>query len=133
MYSSRYDQLTSLPTQSNNHISSSEKLVNSILNNDGFNEIACIDKFINNEVISILCDRLSDDHSRKKLILRGNCIKLNGAQSLSALLSKNKGIDSISLEWNQLSDDGTNAIAQGLSLNHTLTHIDLRNNGKYNY
>jgi hypothetical protein len=130
MYSSRYDELTAFPTAINRDASLSEKLVNSILNNDGLNEVSCVDKFINNEVISILCDRLSDDHSRKKLILRGNCIKLNGAQSLSMLLSKNKGINSISLEWNQLSDDGANSIAKGLSLNHTLTHLDLRNNGK---
>jgi hypothetical protein len=52
-----------------------------------------------------------------------------GAQSLSRLLSINKSLHIISLEWNQLGSEGAIYLSNSFPKNQSLQHLDLRNNG----
>eukprot|EP01041_Mallomonas_annulata_P011149 gene11149-23308_t len=92
-------------------------------------EILCIDKFIGDEVCSQLAIRLKDDTTKKRMVLRGNCIGPDGAQSLSKMLAVNKFIDFVSLEWNEVGSPGVAFLASSLETNTVLTSLDLRNNG----
>eukprot|EP01041_Mallomonas_annulata_P000251 gene251-464_t len=92
-------------------------------------EVLCIDKFIGDEVCSQLAVRLKDDTTKKRMILRGNCIGPAGAQSLSKMLAVNKFIDFVSLEWNEVGSPGVAFLASSLETNTVLTSLDLRNNG----
>lgn len=97
-------------------------------------EILCVDKFIGDEKCRQLCDRLLDPMSTyynqvKRIVLRGNCINIQGAQAIATTLKAGVELNSISIEWNQLGSPGAIFIAESLAGNKTLAHLDLRNNG----
>ena len=67
-----------------------EKIANNILSNyDG--NIICIDRFLGDEVIQIICQRINASNiGCRKLVLRGNCIGSIGAENLGSILSNKK-------------------------------------------
>eukprot|EP01036_Dinobryon_divergens_P005809 gene5809-7695_t len=92
-------------------------------------DVSYIDKFIGDEVCTQLAERLRDNSSKRRLILRGNCIGPSGAHALSQMLLSNKSIEYISLEWNEISSSGVLFLAASLGRNNSLIALDLRNNG----
>ena len=112
-------------------MSTIEKIVNNIFGADGSDEVVCIDRFLGDEAIGIICERLrNSQYSRKKrLVCRGNCIGPAGASSIADLVRNTKTLQFVSLEWNQIGSPGAKAFADSLQQNKCLTHLDLRNNG----
>ena len=109
-----------------------ERIVSSILNS-GDGNIICIDRFLGDDVIRLLCHELvskNEIHCKfKRIVLRGNCIGSIGAESIATLLLNEKlEVEFISLEWNQLGSVGSICLANALERNNSLTHLDLRNN-----
>ena len=90
-------------------------------------EIAILDKFLEVSPLVALCERLRN-FPKKKVVLRGNCLGLEGAKVLGTYLSEDNTLEYLSLEWNQLGSSGANVISNALEKNITLTHLDLRNN-----
>lgn len=104
-------------------------------------ELLCIDRFIGDENFIKLCQefQLSSTTTTRKafhlysritsLVLRGNCLSVRSAQTLSNLISNNQTLLMISLEWNQLGSESLIFLANALPKNTTLQCLDLRNNG----
>lgn len=97
-------------------------------------EILCVDKFIGDEKCRQLCERILNPQATsysqvKRIVLRGNCISIQGAQAIANVLKAGVELNSVSIEWNQLGSPGAIFIAESLSMNQTLAHLDLRNNG----
>ncbi len=108
-----------------------EKLVNAICSDSGGDEISSVDRFLGDEAINMLCTNLKSAHfvSKKRLILRGNCIGTSGAGAVGDLLKHNDTLKVVSLEWNQIGSIGAKLLAESLKHNRGLTHLDLKNNG----
>jgi Ran GTPase-activating protein (RanGAP) involved in mRNA processing and transport len=63
------------------------------------------------------------------LDLRGNDIRVEGAQAIGQMLKKNYALQSLCLEWNFLGmHNGVEALGEALAHNRSLTQLDLRNN-----
>lgn len=109
-------------------------MVSSILNSNVSDDITSIDRFLGDNVVQALCDRLikeqdSATHSNKrKLVLRGNFIGSSGAKFIADFLKQYKDMQFLSLEWNQVACAGARHLSESLLSNDTLTHLDLRNN-----
>lgn len=93
----------------------------------GIDELTYKDKFLGDENIKQLCERLKLDE-RKKLVLRGNYIGVTGAKAIADLLVEQNSLVFISLEWNIIGSTGAQYFAQALLSNRSLAHLDLRNN-----
>jgi hypothetical protein len=121
-----------------------EKFISAILgrednghhNSNGSDEIVCVDKFIGDDQMQLLMNRLNARSSSnsgqrriRRLCLRGNCIGGGGAKAIAEMLRTNNVLEFLSLEWNQIGSSGCQSIADALRQNHTLKHLDLRNNG----
>lgn len=107
--------------------------IDSLLTRD-LHEILCIDKFIGDEKCRQLCNRILDPRATsynqvKRIVLRGNCINVQGAQAIAGVLNAGVELNSVSIEWNQLGSPGAIFIAEALAGNNFLAHLDLRNNG----
>ena len=111
--------------------------LDALFHND-FTEINCVDKFIGDDKCRRLCNRILDNSSSggsrsrhvKRIVLRGICINVNGAQALADVLSlPNVELSGLSVEWNQLGSTGAIFIADALVRNESLLHLDLKNNG----
>lgn len=104
--------------------------MNNIFGADGSDEVVCIDRFLGDEAVNLICQRLrgTDLGTKKRLILRGNCIGHTGARALGDLLKSSNELRFLSVEWNQVGSAGARSIADGLVIHQGLTHLDLRNN-----
>ena len=105
-----------------------EKMTTSLLSMTDGIEVCVQDRFIGDDVLLSMCEKLRNDSKKSRVVLRGNCITAVGAGHIADLLRANRCIRSISLEWNQISSAGAASIANALESNTTLTSIDLRNN-----
>ncbi len=85
------------------------------------------DKFLRDEAIKKLCDKLRIQPKRK-LILRGNFIAGTGAQAIAELVATQDELTELSLEWNQLGNKGGIYFADALKTNRSLLTLDLKNN-----
>lgn len=112
-------------------MSNAEKIIASICGADGSDEITSTDRFLGDDSISLLCEKLKNNHlgNKRRLILRGNCIETSGAKALADLLTHHHHIQYLSLEWNQIANAGVKYIATSLIPNQGLLHLDLKNNG----
>ncbi|RYG99917.1 hypothetical protein EON65_49840, partial [archaeon] len=90
-------------------------------------ELRYTDKFIGDDKISTICDKIRQSDTRK-LALRGNNLGPYGAKTIADCLSDNDSLQELSLEWNLIGSMGTEHIAKALEINRSLTHLDLRNN-----
>ncbi len=108
-----------------------EKLISAMCGSDSTDEISSVDRFLGDDAIHLLCDKLKNNNlsNKRRLILRGNCVGMIGAKALSDLLKSNPSLKFISLEWNQIGSQGAKLLADALQSNQGLTHLDLRNNG----
>lgn len=93
-------------------------------------ELCVIDRFLGDDGISDLVRKVgSSQPSILRLILRGNCLGVLGARELAGWLEKDEcELEELSLEWNQLKDQGCVVLAKALQRNTSLTHLDMRNN-----
>lgn len=110
-------------------LSSAERMTASLLSLSDGMELCVQDRFIGDDVLLLMCQKLMNDTKKTRIVLRGNCISPVGAGHIADLLKVNKHIRSISLEWNQISSAGAVSLASALESNSTLTSLDLRNNG----
>jgi hypothetical protein len=98
-----------------------------LLSVHGQEEIFFKDKFLGDENIRLLCEKLRKDPKRK-LILRGNYIGTVGAKAIADLLKEQESLLHLSLEWNQIGSTGAEYLAEALLMNRSLVYLDLRNN-----
>nr|XP_009667111.1 PREDICTED: leucine-rich repeat-containing protein 45 [Struthio camelus australis] len=78
----------------------------------------------------LLLHGLCSNTTVKSLDLKGNNLRIVGAEALGKLLRQNKSIRSLILEWNSLGmwEEGFSFFCQGLGANSFLQRLDLRNN-----
>lgn len=77
-----------------------------------------------------IAQALKTNTSIKYLDLRGNSIRSDGAIALGQMLKVNSTLECLYLEWNCIGiwDTGIKSIAEALTMNESLTLLDLRNN-----
>lgn len=92
-----------------------------------FDDLAVLDKFLGDEGVADLCDRLMKKPC-KRLILRGNCLGESGAATMAEYIAKSEDLEELSLEWNQIGSSGAKHLARALERNVSLEKLDLRNN-----
>lgn len=85
------------------------------------------DSFIGDEGCDLLSRHLRDNPGTTTLELRGNNLTPDGIRRLVPAFKGPCTIKNLSLEWNVLGN-GTAAVADLLSLNSSVTSLDLRNN-----
>ena len=78
--------------------------------------------------LSTLCLALRVNTSLSSLLLGGNHIGNEGANSLSQALRVNKSLTSLYLDRNTIGSDGANFLSQALRVNKSLTSLDLNGN-----
>ncbi|NXE56535.1 LRC45 protein, partial [Casuarius casuarius] len=80
--------------------------------------------------VKLLLHGLCSNTTVKFLDLKGNNLRIVGAEALGKLLRQNKSIRSLILEWNSLGlwEEGFSFFCQGLGANSFLQRLDLRNN-----
>ena len=103
-----------------------DRVVESIMAS-GTEDATYRDKFLRDEEIRRLCDKLRVQPKRK-LILRGNFIGAGGAQAIAALVGAQDELRELSLEWNQVGTAGAMHFADALKTNRSLVNLDLKNN-----
>eukprot|EP00743_Colponemidia_sp_Colp-15_P005505 GILK01005921.1.p1 GENE.GILK01005921.1~~GILK01005921.1.p1 ORF type:complete len:710 (-),score=184.34 GILK01005921.1:174-2168(-) len=88
------------------------------------------DAFIGDEGCNTLSNFLRDHPDVSEVDLRGNNIRGDGACTLAMVIRGNNNLRSLSLEWNSIgtSDKGMQMLADAISVNHSISHLDLRNN-----
>ncbi len=104
-----------------------DRELQNLLSVHGQEELSYKDKFLGDENIQFLCEKLKID-PKKKLILRGNYISTLGAKAIADLLRDQNSLLHVSLEWNQIGSTGAEYIAESLPQNRSLVYLDLRNN-----
>ncbi|NXY82921.1 LRC45 protein, partial [Alcedo cyanopectus] len=95
-----------------------------------FAELALGDCGLSEEGVKLLLHGLCSNTTVKSLDLKGNNLRIVGAEALGKLLSQNKSIRSLILEWNNLGvwEESFSFFCQGLGANKFLQRLDLRNN-----
>ncbi|XP_064379012.1 leucine-rich repeat-containing protein 45 isoform X2 [Dromaius novaehollandiae] len=95
-----------------------------------FAEVALGDCGLSEEGVKLLLHGLCSNTTVKFLDLKGNNLRIIGAEALGKLLRQNKSIRSLILEWNSLGlwEEGFSFFCQGLGANSFLQRLDLRNN-----
>ncbi|XP_062447824.1 leucine-rich repeat-containing protein 45 [Rhea pennata] len=95
-----------------------------------FAEVALGDCGLSEEGVKLLLHGLCSNTTVKCLDLKGNNLRVVGAEALGKLLRQNKSIRSLILEWNSLGvwEEGFSFFCQGLGANSFLQRLDLRNN-----
>ncbi|NWI87696.1 LRC45 protein, partial [Pitta sordida] len=95
-----------------------------------FSALALGDCGLSEEGVKLLLHGLCSNTTVKSLDLKGNNLRTVGAEALGKLLSHNKSIRSLTLEWNSLGmwEEGFSFFCQGLGANNVLQRLDLRNN-----
>ncbi|XP_071430098.1 leucine-rich repeat-containing protein 45 isoform X1 [Pithys albifrons albifrons] len=85
---------------------------------------------LSEEGVKLLLQGLCSNTTVKSLDLKGNNLRTVGAEALGKLLTQNKSIRSLTLEWNSLGmwEEGFSFFCQGLRANNSLQRLDLRNN-----
>ena len=92
-----------------------------------FEDLAVLDKFLGDEGIAGLCNKLQSKPC-KRLVLRGNCLGESGAAIMAEYIAKTDILEELSLEWNQIGGAGAKHLARALERNVSLEKLDLRNN-----
>ena len=91
-------------------------------------ELCVIDKFLGPSDVTEICERLRNQSATKRrLVLKGNCLGSAGASVLADYLRENVSMQHVSLEWNQLGDAGVVSLASALPTCRVV-ELDLRNN-----
>ncbi|XP_060950373.1 leucine-rich repeat-containing protein 45 [Limanda limanda] len=93
-------------------------------------DVSLSDCMLSEEGAKVLLTGLCGNTTVKILDLKGNNLKSAGVEVLGTLLTCNKTLRRLVLEWNALGvwDEAFLAFCQGLASNSMLTQLDLRNN-----
>ncbi|KAM6897182.1 leucine-rich repeat-containing protein 45 [Xenentodon cancila] len=93
-------------------------------------EVLLCDCMLSEEGAKILLTGLFDNKTVKTLDLKGNNLRSAGAEVLGKLLSRNRTLHRLVLEWNALGvwEEAFSLFCDGLASNNVLTQLDLRNN-----
>jgi hypothetical protein len=59
-----------------------ESIVTAIVGRDNSCEVLCIDKFLGDDAIRLLSNKLAGNSHKEKLVLRGNCIGPSGCNGV---------------------------------------------------
>eukprot|EP00697_Spironema_sp_BW2_P008275 gnl/Spiro4/22821_TR11249_c0_g1_i2.p1 gnl/Spiro4/22821_TR11249_c0_g1~~gnl/Spiro4/22821_TR11249_c0_g1_i2.p1 ORF type:complete len:662 (-),score=237.40 gnl/Spiro4/22821_TR11249_c0_g1_i2:191-2092(-) len=88
------------------------------------------DSFIGDEGVAMVAQTIKRTPNVRSLDLRGSNIRGDGAEALADAIRTSTTLKSINLEWNAigLGEKGFKALCDGLALNNSVTHVDLRNN-----
>uniref|UniRef100_H2Y929 Leucine-rich repeat-containing protein 45 n=1 Tax=Ciona savignyi TaxID=51511 RepID=H2Y929_CIOSA len=88
------------------------------------------DCMLDEEGAKILLSGLTENMVVKVLDLRGNNFRQVGAIALGNFLKRNQTLEALFLEWNSLGiwESAFLAFCEGLASNHSLQHLDIRNN-----
>ncbi|XP_061764711.1 leucine-rich repeat-containing protein 45 isoform X2 [Nerophis ophidion] len=95
-----------------------------------FSDVSLSDCMLSEEGAIIFLTDLFHNTSVKTLDLKGNNLKSAGAEVLGKLLTRNKTLIRLGLDWNALGvwDKAFTIFCEGLGSNGALTHLDLSNN-----
>ncbi|OMJ74853.1 hypothetical protein SteCoe_26106 [Stentor coeruleus] len=93
----------------------------------GSTTLSLSDCFIGDEGCQVLSKYLKENPIVHNLELRGNAITCSGLDMLSLSLGSKSSLKSLSLEWNNISDN-LGVFAEALYRNNSLQFLDLRNN-----
>ncbi|XP_059128289.1 leucine-rich repeat-containing protein 45 isoform X2 [Peromyscus eremicus] len=93
-------------------------------------ELVLSDCMLSEEGSTLLFQGLCANTTVQRLDLKGNNLRATGAEALGKLLRRNKSIQSLTLEWNNLGmwEDTFATFCGGVAANSTLRQLDLRNN-----
>jgi len=96
----------------------------------GTDVVAFSDTFMGDEGCHVVNELLRDNTRVKSLDLRGCNIRADGAMALAALLTHNRTLTFLGLEWNGVGmlENGVQALCKALATNPAITEVDLRNN-----
>jgi hypothetical protein len=96
----------------------------------GSDVIQFSDTFMGDEGCHVVNELLREDTRVKSLDLRGCNIRADGAMALAALLTHNRTLTFLGLEWNGVGmlETGVQALCKALATNPSITEVDLRNN-----
>lgn len=85
---------------------------------------------ITTEGCHVVLELLRDNTRVKSLDLRGCNIRADGSMALAALLTHNRSLAFLGLEWNGVGmlETGVQALCKALSTSPSITEVDLRNN-----
>jgi Ran GTPase-activating protein (RanGAP) involved in mRNA processing and transport len=105
-------------------------LSHSLATNDTIKRLILADAFLGDEGCILIANCLKTNQFLTYLDIRGNSIRCDGAIALGQMLKVNNKLEHLNLEWNCVGiwESGIRALADGLSMNSTLTTLDLRNN-----
>ncbi|OMJ85729.1 hypothetical protein SteCoe_12925 [Stentor coeruleus] len=93
----------------------------------GSTTLSLSDCFIGDEGCQVISKYLKDNPIVHNLELRGNAITCLGLDMLSSSLGSKSSLKTLSLEWNNISDN-LGVFAESLYRNNSLQLLDLRNN-----
>ncbi|KAM6951888.1 leucine-rich repeat-containing protein 45 [Aplochiton taeniatus] len=95
-----------------------------------FTQLVLSDCMLSEEGAKVLLSGLFANTTVQVLDLKGNNLRVTGAETVGKLLSRNKTLRRLVLEWNALGmwDEAFSIFCEGLASNSTLSHLDLRNN-----
>jgi Ran GTPase-activating protein (RanGAP) involved in mRNA processing and transport len=105
-------------------------LAQALTKDETFTRLILADAFLGDEGCIKLSNGLKNNQKLVYLDIRGNSIRCDGAVVLGQLLKVNSTLQHLNLEWNCVGiwEAGISALADALSMNSTLTTLDLRNN-----
>jgi hypothetical protein len=96
----------------------------------GSEVVAFSDTFMGDEGCHVVNELLRENTRVKSLDLRGCNIRADGAMALAALVTHNRTLTLLGLEWNGVGmlETGVQALCKALATNTSITEVDLRNN-----
>jgi hypothetical protein len=96
----------------------------------GSEVVAFSDTFMGDEGCHVVNELLRENTRVKSLDLRGCNIRADGAMALAALVTQNRTLTFLGLEWNGVGmlETGVQALCKALATNTSITEVDLRNN-----
>ncbi|TPX69775.1 hypothetical protein SpCBS45565_g02220 [Spizellomyces sp. 'palustris'] len=105
-------------------------LAAALANDVRFTKLNLADTFLGDDGCILIAGALKTNCTIRYLDLRGNSIRADGATALAQMLKVNSAVKCLVLEWNCIGiwEAGVRALADALSINHTLEELDLRNN-----
>ncbi|KAJ3111995.1 putative aminopeptidase npepl1 [Phlyctochytrium bullatum] len=111
------------------HIKTLAALCNVLQSDSTFAAVSLADAFVGDDMVVLLAAALKTNETVRDLDLSGNNIRADGAMALAQMLKMNSTLERLSLEWNCIGlwDSGPKSLADALSINRTLQHLDLRN------
>jgi len=93
-------------------------------------DIRFTDCLLCEEACGIILRAISYNRNLTRIDLKGNNLRHSGSELVGKILKRSTTLRELNLEWNALGmwNQGVSAIADGLSMNQTLTYLNVSNN-----